>query len=263
MAIKKYTFFSPDGNNFPITANSDAKLYQMLGGMTDFSTFKAKHWTDPSNTALNRVYNNTSLIVGGRYFELDTETLTLAPNATNYIHANINLSETLDPVSLSVETADNSNTIDINNSSGILKRCFEVVSTSASSVSTATLRPQVTKLDQLQLSNDTNDWINLTPKNGFSGNLKYRIFGGVLFVRAYALTCPAVAANTVVTFATIPGVNTSYITHSWATAANFGSGLYVSYPCMVIGDSNGNLIFARDAALPSGYKLSGSASCPL
>lgn len=263
MTIKKYTFFSPDGNNFPITANSDAKLYQMLGGMTDFSSFKAKHWTAPSNTALNRVYNNTSLIVGGRYFELESETITLTANAINYIHANINLSDTLGPVTISVETADNSNTVDINNDSGILKRCFEVVATSASAVTTSTLQPQVTKLERLTLSSDTNGWVDLTPKNGFSGNLKYRVFGGILFVRAYALTCPAVAANTNVTFGTISGVNTAYITHSWATAANFGSGLYVSYPCMVVGDANGNLIFARDAALPAGYKLSGSASCPL
>lgn len=188
MTIKKYTFFSPNGNNFPITANSDAKLYQMLGGMTDLSTFKAKHWVAPSNTALNRVYNNTSLFVGGRYFELESETVTLAPNATNYIHANINLSDTLEPVTISVETSENSNTVDINNDSGILKRCFEIVTTTASAVSTAVLSTQkrtfeTVKVDGITSTTDTT-LQPLTLTNVVTATLNYQRVNGIAYLTA-------------------------------------------------------------------------------
>lgn len=133
MTITKYTFFSPNGDDYPVTANADGKLYMMLTGM-DYNNYRVKFWRNPINTALNRVYVNTSLVVGGRYFELTDHAVTLKPAQTNYIHAVIDLSAPLDPVTITVEDNDNSTTVDINNNSGILKRCFDVVTTDGSSV---------------------------------------------------------------------------------------------------------------------------------
>lgn len=58
--IKNYTFLSPTGTEFPVSATADRRLYLMLGGM-DYSAFKMQHWTAPTNTGLNRVYTDTSV----------------------------------------------------------------------------------------------------------------------------------------------------------------------------------------------------------
>ena len=55
MTIKKFTFFSPNGTEFPVSANADAKLYMLLSGK-DYSQFSLRHWETPINTALNRIY---------------------------------------------------------------------------------------------------------------------------------------------------------------------------------------------------------------
>lgn len=136
MAINKYTFFSPNGNDFPVTSNSDGKLYMMLTGMT-YEDYRIKFWENPLNTALNRVYVNTSLVVAGRYFELRDHSITLKPSQTNFVHAVIDISNTSDPVTITVEDANNSNTVDINNNSGVIKRCFDIVTTSASAITGA------------------------------------------------------------------------------------------------------------------------------
>lgn len=136
MTITKYTFFSPNGDDFPVTSNADGKLYMMLTGM-EYSDYRVKFWENPINTALNRVYVNTSLVVGGRYFELTDHAVVLKPAQTNYIHAVIDLASASNPVTITVEDNDNSNTVDINNKSGVLKRCFDVVTTSGSSVTGA------------------------------------------------------------------------------------------------------------------------------
>ena len=133
MTIKNFTFFSPNSTEFPVGSNNDAKLYMMLTGM-DYGTIRRKDWTRPSNTALNIQYTNTSIIAGGRYFELLNETVALKGNAVNYIHANIDLTQTVSPVSLSAETSNNSNRVDINNGSGVLKVCFDIVTTSGTGV---------------------------------------------------------------------------------------------------------------------------------
>ena len=100
MTIKNFTFFSPSGTEFPVGSDNDGKLYMMLTGM-DYGTIRRKDWTSPLNTALNVQYTNTSIVAGGRYFELSNETVALKANSVNYIHANIDLSQTLSPVSLS------------------------------------------------------------------------------------------------------------------------------------------------------------------
>ena len=106
MTIKNFTFFSPNSTEFPVGSNNDGKLYMMLTGM-DYGTIRRKDWTSPLNTALNVQYTNTSIIAGGRYFELLNETVALKGDSVNYIHANIDLTQTANPVSLSAETANN------------------------------------------------------------------------------------------------------------------------------------------------------------
>lgn len=164
MTIQNYTFFSPNGTEFPVSANADAKLYQMLSGM-GLPDFRRKDWETPINTALNRQYVNTSLVVGGRYFELKNETVNLNPSASNFVHANIDLTNTTNPVSLSVEAADNSNAIDINNGSGVLKKLIETVVTDTMGVTSAFSPKQVAAFDTVQGSEiiNTSDtgWLTL------------------------------------------------------------------------------------------------------
>lgn len=133
MTIKNFTFFSPNSTEFPVGSNNDGKLYMMLTGM-DYGTIRRKDWSETLNTALNIQYVNTSIIAGGRYFELLNETVALKANSVNYIHANIDLTQTANPVSLSAETSNNSNRVDINNGSGVLKVCFDVIVTSGTGV---------------------------------------------------------------------------------------------------------------------------------
>ena len=153
MTIKNFTFFSPNGTEFPVGANNDGKLYMMLAGM-DYGTIRRKDWSEPINTALNVQYINTSIIAGGRYFELVNETIALNANSINYIHANIDLTQTTSPVSLSAETINNSNRTDINNNSGVLKVLIDIITTSAIGVIKAEKPKQVTSLGEVTLSGD-------------------------------------------------------------------------------------------------------------
>lgn len=149
MTINNFTFFSPNGNDFPVGSNNDAKLYMMLTGM-DYTTFRRKDWKEPVTTALNIQYVNTSLIVGGRYFELINETIALNANTTNYIHAIIDLTQTANPVSLSCEESDTSNTIDLNNDSGVYKRVIDVLVTDGMSVTSRTAPTEKTILQNVE-----------------------------------------------------------------------------------------------------------------
>ena len=151
MTIKNFTFFSQNGTEFPVGSNNDGKLYMMLTGM-DYGTIRRKDWTRPLNTALNVQYTNTSIIAGGRYFELLNETVALKGNAVNYIHANIDLTQTANPVSLSAETSNNSNRVDINNGSGVLKVCFDIVTTSGTGVTNTKPVGQASILDSIYAS---------------------------------------------------------------------------------------------------------------
>ena len=148
MTIKNFTFFSPNGTEFPVGSNNDGKLYMMLTGM-DYGTIRRKDWTRPINTALNVQYTNTSIIAGGRYFELLNEPVALKADSINYIHANIDLAQTENPVSLSAETSNNTNRVDINNGSGVLKVCFDIVTTSGTGVTSTKPTVQTSTLDSI------------------------------------------------------------------------------------------------------------------
>lgn len=161
MTIKNFTFFSPNGTEFPVGSNNDGKLYMMLTGM-DYKTIRRKDWSNPITTALNIQYVNTSIIAGGRYFELLNETIALTANAVNYIHANIDLTKTTNPVSLSAETSNNSNNVDINNSSGVLKVCFDIVTTSSIGVTSIKPIAQTSTLDIINSNSISVNDINLS-----------------------------------------------------------------------------------------------------
>ena len=148
MTIKNFTFFSPNGTEFPVGSNNDGKLYMMLTGM-NYGTIRRKDWSSPVNTALNVQYTDTSIIAGGRYFELSNETVALNPNSVNYIHANIDLTQTTHPVSLSAETADDSNNVDLNNNSGVLKVVIDIRTTNAMGVIKSEIPKIVTTLDEI------------------------------------------------------------------------------------------------------------------
>ena len=148
MTIKNVTFFSPTGTEFPVGSDNDGKLYMMLTGM-DYGTIRRKDWTRPINTALNVQYTNTSIIAGGRYFELLNETVALKANSTNYIHANIDLTQTTHPVSLSAESTDKSNKVDLNNNSGVLKVVIDIRTTSGTGVISDKTPDNVTYLDKV------------------------------------------------------------------------------------------------------------------
>ena len=137
MTIKNYTFFSPTGTEFPISATADRRLYLMLAGM-NYADYKMKHWVQPVNSGFNRIYMDTSFVVGGAYFELKEQAVVVSANTSSYIHINIDLSNVTSPVFVTVETQDNSNSVDINSNSGILKKCIENVRTNASSISNVT-----------------------------------------------------------------------------------------------------------------------------
>ena len=173
MTIKNFTFFSPNGTEFPVGSNNDGKLYMMLTGM-DYRTIRRKDWKSPLNTALNVQYVNTSIVAGGRYFELLNETVALKGNAVNYIHANIDLTQTANPVSLSAETSNNSNGVDINNGSGVLKVCFDVVTTSGTGVTSIKPILQASTLDSISANDlslkDSINANNLSLKGSINAN---------------------------------------------------------------------------------------------
>lgn len=161
MTITKYTFFSPSGSEYPITSDADAKLYMMLSGV-DYTTFKRKNWTPMTSVGLTRTYTNTSFVVAGRYFELKNHMITLTPATKNFVHVNIDLSTPLDPVSITVETADRSNTIDINNGCGVYRRCFETITTDSSGIVSSESIPQVNVFDNTQTNTVTADTVKVT-----------------------------------------------------------------------------------------------------
>lgn len=148
MTILNYTFFSPNGTEFPVGSNNDGKLYMMLTGL-DYKSIRRRDWSEPVDTALNRQYVNTSIVAGGRYFELQNETIALQPNVENFIHANIDLTQTENPVSLSAETSDNSNEVDFNNESGVFKVLIDKPTTDGQGVISSVMPPQVSTLDEV------------------------------------------------------------------------------------------------------------------
>ncbi|TKU05543.1 hypothetical protein FDW96_11850 [Citrobacter sp. TBCS-15] len=191
MTIKNFTFFSPSGTEFPVGSNNDGKLYMMLTGM-DYGTIRRKDWSNPINTALNVQYTNTSIIAGGRYFELSNETVALKGNSVNYIHANIDLTQTAHPVTLSAETSNNSNNVDLNNSSGVLKVLIDIRTTDGTGVVSSEKPRNVTTLDQVNAENinvkllsvdgDVSDWTALNMSNVTTAKLQYKKKNGIVTV---------------------------------------------------------------------------------
>lgn len=192
MTIKYFTFFSPNSTEFPVGSNNDAKLYMMLTGM-DYGTIRRKDWSAPVNTALNVQYTNTSIIAGGRYFELVGETIALKANSVNYIHANIDLTQTTSPVRLSAETLNNSNRTDINNSSGVLKVLIDIRTTNGLGVISSEIPKQITTLDELAtktaniedltVKGDIKGWTSVSMQNVASATLQYKKINGVICLR--------------------------------------------------------------------------------
>lgn len=175
MTIKNFTFFSPNGTEFPVGSNNDGKLYMMLTGL-EYDSIRRKDWANTLRTALNIQYVNTSIIAGGRYFELVNETVALQANATNYIHANIDLTKVNNPVSLSAESTDNGNAIDLNNGSGVFKVVIDIVTTDGQGVISQKTPAQVTVLDYLEsnsfkLSTDV-PWTPFATNSGLNGQYK-------------------------------------------------------------------------------------------
>lgn len=211
MTIKNFTFFSPNGTEFPVGSNNDGKLYMMLTGM-DYKTIRRKDWSEPVNTALNVQYANTSIIAGGRYFELVGETVALTANTTNYIHANIDLTQTSNPVSLSAESSDNSNNIDLNNSSGVLKVVIDIRTTDGVGVTKSARPTEHTWLDDVIINSLVNQkdvpWTDLNRSNGVgtTGTLQARIINGVIYVRGSGVPVPNVSPNNLVSVGTFPSV---------------------------------------------------------
>lgn len=171
MTITKFTFFSPNGNDYPVTANADGKLYQMLSGF-DYTTFGREDWQPPTTAGLTKTFVNTSLVVAGRYFELHNELVTLKASAKNYIHVAIDLSNTANLVTITVGTSDTSNTIDINNGTGVYKRCIEVAETNAGSVATTTLMPATHIFESAKIEKATISESNVTNLN-VSNNVRF------------------------------------------------------------------------------------------
>lgn len=192
MTIKNFTFFSPKGTEFPVGSNNDGKLYMMLTGL-EYNSIRRKDWSSTLNTALNIQYVNTSIIAGGRYFELVNESVALQANAVNYIHVNIDLTNTTAPVSLSAETTDNGNAIDLNNKSGVYKVVIDIVTTDGQGVISKQAPRNITVLDkvnaktanieELNVSGDIKDWTNVIMQNVVTANLKYKKINGVICLR--------------------------------------------------------------------------------
>lgn len=212
MTITNYTFFSPTGTEFPVSANADGKLYQMLTGM-ELDGYRRRDWEQPIDTALNRQYVNTSLVVGGRYFELKNETVELQPSAQNFVHANIDLTQTEAPVSLSVEQADNSNGLDINNGSGVLKKVIDIVTTDTSTVTSAKVPEQVASFDFVTA--------NQIREKGDKGNF----IGAASSGWTLSKTPMARLSNNVLTISVPSVVNSSAKNHTWYDVADFSATL--------------------------------------
>lgn len=249
MTIKNFTFFSPNSTEFPVGSNNDGKLYMMLTGM-DYKTIRRKDWTSPLNTALNVQYTNTSIVAGGRYFELLNETVALTANTVNYIHANIDLTNTTSPVSLSAEGTNNSNNVDLNNSSGVLKVLIDIVTTSGIGVTSSQKPQNITTLDQVNAEN-----INI------NGTLT-RKTSSLNFPMGYGVTATAQRIGEAVTLS-IYGANTSGAIPTGKVMSEkipFGFRPRFQFPCQIACQ---NQSYAFYDFYPDGKITYGGANVPI
>lgn len=259
MTINNYTFFSAHGNDFPVTANADGKLYMMLTGM-NYNDFRFRHSTPALNTALNRVYTNTAFVVGGRYFELKDHSVTLKPAQANFVHAVINIENMDNPVSITVEDQDNTNSTNINDGTGTLKVCFEQITTSGSAITAVTYKPQNTIVDKLTVANTINmgKVATITQGTGFGRNATLTRIGNMVTIYSEQRHTSAppngwnrsVATNVPVGFR--PATNTQMWQHDLSNANKF---------CWLLFQSNGQVdLYGAGSITTTDYIIS-SASC--
>ncbi|QPS71431.1 hypothetical protein [Lactococcus garvieae] len=201
MTIRNYTFFSPTGTEFPVSANADAKLYSMLSSVAYSGSAMVKVWESSNTVGLNGIIKNASFIIAGRYFEILDEVFPLQPNSRNYIMATVDPSDTVNPVKLSVEQTDTSTSVDINNNDGVIKKYVYIFETNSTSV-TASLIPNATKdktyfttitstsltateittSNRIKYPNDV-DKGRITPDTKWTWNADYyRVLDGILYI---------------------------------------------------------------------------------
>ena len=176
MTIYPYTFASIDGASFPVGANNDGRLYQILANKMSNGSLRRLDFLNPVNTALNRQYSGTAILAGGRYFELINEQVTLTANTKNYITLNIDLSNASTPITISNESSNLSNTVDINGGSGILRICFEEVYTNASSVTSVTTYAETDNFQNITSTGNAKLNTATTTSITNSGNVKTNTF---------------------------------------------------------------------------------------
>lgn len=202
MTIRNYTFFSPTGTEFPVSANADAKLYSMLASVSYAGSAIVKVWENSSTIGLNGVIKNASFIIAGRYFEVIDEVFPLVANARNYIMATVDPSDATNPVKLTVEQSDTSTSVDINNKDGVIKKYIYIFETNSTGV-TASLIPtarkesinlstanvtsltatEITTPNRIKYPNDVLSDARPTMGSGWTWNAGfYRIIGGILYV---------------------------------------------------------------------------------
>lgn len=195
MTIYPYTFASIDGASFPVGANNDGRLYQILANKMSNGSLRRLDFLNPVNTALNRQYSGTAILAGGRYFELINEQVTLTANTKNYITLNIDLSNASTPITISNESSNLSNTVDINGGSGILRICFEEVYTNASSVTSVTTYAETDNFQNIASTGNANLKTATTTSITNSGNIKTNTFSAQSGSVTGALTVGSIAST--------------------------------------------------------------------
>lgn len=217
MTIYPYTFASIGGASFPVGANNDGRLYQILANKMKNGDIKRYDFSAPVNTALNRQYSGTAIIAGGRYFELINEQVVLIANTTNFITLNIDLSNPTSPITISNESTDLSNTTDINKNNGLLRVCFESVKTGASSVTSVSTKIETDNFQNIVVSGNSS--LGYTTTNGLknTGNIQTGTLGTTDLTASGQTTLGNVKATK---------VSVTGDTEGWQTLLSAGNGKF-------------------------------------
>lgn len=217
MTIYPYTFASIGGASFPVGANNDGRLYQILANKMKNGDIKRYDFSNPVNTALNRQYSGTAIIAGGRYFELVNEQVVLIANTTNFITLNIDLSNPTSPITISNESNDLSNTTDINKNNGLLRVCFESVITGASSVISVSTKIETDNFQNVIVSGTSSLGYTLTNGLKNTGNIQT----GTLGTTDLTASGQATLGNVKATKVSVTGD-----TEGWQTLLSAGNGKF-------------------------------------
>lgn len=217
MTIYPYTFASIGGASFPVGANNDGRLYQILANKMKNGDIKRYDFSNPVNTALNRQYSGTAIIAGGRYFELVNEQVVLVANTTNFITLNIDLSNPTSPITISNESNDLSNTTDINKNNGLLRVCFESVITGASSVISVSTKIETDNFQNIIVSGTSSLGYTLTNGLKNTGNIQTGTLGTTDLTASGQTTLGNVKATK---------VSVTGDTEGWQTLLSAGNGKF-------------------------------------